>query len=237
MIDSVEARALAVLLRPSLSMLLVMLLLIVWTGYLTVTAPDDLRGPYIVLLLCQSFSAATGYAPRARRGHFDQVLAGRSSRVRFAVTHAVMSTALGIIVWLAISLLDALSGGGRFPLGLMPRAVAALVYISALAWALSVPFSKYTAGVLWLVGAVALAASGKLMALRNSYVAAGETWAGIWQAVGPVLLFPPLMVAEPSASSSVVIVLVVVVVAAAVASSWAGIAFVVRYSLSLEDVE
>jgi len=237
MIGGVETRALAVLLRPSLAMLLAMLLLIVWTGYLTVTAPDDLRGPYIVLLLCQSFSASTGYAPRARRGHFDQLLAGRSSRIRFALTHAAMSTALGIIVWLAISLLDALSAGGRFPLGLMPRAVAALVYISALAWALSVPFSRYSAGVLWLVSAVALAASGKLMTLRNSYVAASETWVGVWQSAGPVLLFPPLMVAEPSASSSVVIVLVVVVVAAAVAALWAGMAFVVRYSLSLEDAE
>jgi hypothetical protein len=234
MTNSVEMRALAVLLRPSLAMLLTMVSLVVWAGYLTMTAPDDLRGPYIVLLLCQSFSASTGYAPRARRGHFDQLLAGRQSRVRFVLTHAVMSTALGVTTWFAISVIDALSAGGRFPLGLTPRAVAAFVYISALSWAVSLPFSKYSAGVVWLVGAVVLAASGRLMTLRNSYVAASDTWTGVWQAAGPVLLFPPLMVAEPSAPLSVVVVLVAV---AAVAAFWGGSAFVVRYSLSLEDFE
>ena len=234
MTNSVETRALAAMLRPSLAMLLTMCSLVLWAGYLAVTAPNDLRGPYIVLLLCQSFSASTGYATRARRGHFDLLLAGRQSRVRFALTHAVMSTVLGFTAWLAISVLDALSAGGRFPLGLTPRAVAALVYISALAWALSVPFSKYSAGVLWLVGTLVLGASGKLMTLRNSYVAASGTWAGIWQAAGPVLLFPPLMVGEPSAPLSAVIVLVAVATAAAL---WAGSAFVVHYSLSLEDFE
>ena len=234
MTNSIETRALAVLLRPSLAMLLTMVSVVAWAGYLTMTAPDDLRGPYIVLLLCQSFSASTGYAPRARRGHFDQVLAGRQSRVRFALTHAVMSTALGITAWCAISVLDALSAGGRFPLGLTPRAVVALVYISALCWAVSIPFSKYSAGVVWLVGALVLGASGKLMTLRNSYVAASDTWAGGWQAAGPVLLFPPLIVAEPSAPLRVVIIVVVV---AAVAALWAGGAFVVRYSLGLEDFE
>src|SRR5205814_2229652 len=57
MTDSVDARALAVLLRSSAAMLLAMLAVIAWAGYLTVTAPDDLRGPYVVLLLCQSFAA------------------------------------------------------------------------------------------------------------------------------------------------------------------------------------
>jgi len=68
---------LAMLLRPSPAIVVMMIVLIAWAGYLTVIAPDDLRGPYIVLMLCQAFAASTGYAIRARRGHFDQVLAGR----------------------------------------------------------------------------------------------------------------------------------------------------------------
>src|SRR5580765_5835937 len=159
----VDARALSVLLRPSAAMLSAMLALVAWAGYLTVTAPDDLRGPYVVLLLCQSFAASTGYAPRARRGHFDQLLAGRPSRLRFAVTHALTSAALGGLSWAAISVIDALGGGGHWPLGFTPKGAAAFIYNSALAWAASVPFSRYSAGVAWLIVAIGLAGSGRLI--------------------------------------------------------------------------
>jgi hypothetical protein len=234
MTDSVDARALSVLLRPSAAMLLAMLALVAWAGYLTVTAPDDLRGPYVVLLLCQSFAASTGYAPRARRGHFDQLLAGRPSRLRFAVTHALTSAALGGVSWAAISVIDALGAGGHWPLGFTPKAAAAFVYITALAWAASVPFSRYSAGVAWLIVAIGLAGSGRLIALRNNYVAASGTWTGMWHALGPVLLFPPVMVGEPSTPS---VGLIALVITAAAAALLTGVFFVAHYDVALEDVE
>lgn len=234
MTDGIDLRALAVMLRPSAAMVLALVTLAGWAGYLTVTAPGDLRGPYIVLLLCQSFAASTGYAQRARRGHFDQVLAGRVSRLRFAAAHALISAVVGAIAWVAISVLDALGGGGQWPLGFTLRAAAAFVYISAVAWAASVPFAKYSAGVAWLVVAVALAASGRLFALRNSYVTASGGWTGAWHALGPVLLFPPVMVGEPASPSVVVIALLIV---AAIAALGLGVAFIAHYSLALEDVE
>ena len=230
----VDTRALAVLLRPAPAMLLVFVSLIVWAGYLTVIEPGDLRGPYIVLLLCQSFAASTGYAMRARRGHFDQLLAGRLRRTRFALTHAFMSSALGGVAWSMISLLDALGGGGHWPLGLTPKAMVAFIYLSTVAWAASVPFSRYSAGVAWLVVAVALAGSGRLIALRNSYLAANATWAGLWHATWPVLLFPPIAIGEPSTPSAMAMILVV---GAAAAVMCAGVAFVSHYGLDLEDVE
>ena len=215
-------------------MLLAMLALVAWAGYLTVTAPDDLRGPYVVLLLCQSFAASTGYAQRARRGHFDQLIAGRPSRLRLADTHALTSAALGGVSWAAISVIDALGAGGHWPLGFTPKAAAAFVYISALAWAASVPFSRYSAGVAWLIVAIGLAGSGRLIALRNDYVAASGTWTGMWQALGPVLLFPPVMVGEPSTPS---VGLIALVITAAAAALLAGVFFVAHYDLALEDVE
>ena len=230
----VDARALAVLLRPSPAVLLAFVALIVWAGYLTVTAPGDLRGPYIVLLLCQSFAASTGYAMRARRGHFDALLAGRLSRTRFAVTHASISAALGAVVWSTISVLDALGGGGHWPLGLTPTAIATFIYISAVAWAGSVPFSRYSAGVVWLVVAVGLAGSGRLIALRNTYVAASNSWRGLWESTWPVLLFPPVAVGEPSTPSGGVVLLVIVAAATVLCL---GVAFIAHYSLNLEDVE
>jgi len=230
----VDARALSVLLRPSAAMLSAMLALVAWAGYLTVTAPDDLRGPYVVLLLCQSFAASTGYAPRARRGHFDQLLAGHPSRLRFAVTHALTSAALGGLSWAAISVIDALGGGGHWPLGFTPKGAAAFIYISALAWAASVPFSRYSAGVAWLIVAIGLAGSGRLIALRNDYVAASGTWTGMWHALGPVLLFPPVMVGEPSTPS---VGLIALVITAAAAALLTGVFFVAHYDVPLEDVE
>jgi hypothetical protein len=234
MTEGIDTRALAVLLRPSPALVVAMLALIAWAGYLTVTAPDDLRGPYVVMLLCQSFAASTGYAHRARRGHFDQLLAGRPSRARFAVTHALMSASLGAVSWAAISTIDALGGGGHRPLGFTPKAVAAFIYVSALAWAASVPFSRYSAGVAWLMVAVALAGSGWLLALRNNYVTESGTWTRVWHALGPVLLFPPVMVGELSSPS---VALLALVIAAAGAGLAGGVAFVAHYDLALEDVE
>jgi hypothetical protein len=234
MTHDVDSRALAVLLRPSAAMLLAFVALIVWAGYLTVIEPGDLRGPYIVLLLCQSFAASTGYAVRGRRGHFDQLLAGRSTRTRFAVAHAFMSAALGGVAWSMVSLLDALGGGGHWPLGLTPKALVPFIYMSTVAWAASVPFSRYSAGVVWLVVSVALAGSGRLIAVRNSYVAANSGWAGLWHTTWPVLLFPPVAVGEASTPPAVVVILVLGV---AVAALCAGTAFIARYGLDLEDVE
>jgi len=231
---SVQVRALAVLLRPSPAMLLAMAALIAWAGYLVVIAPDDLRGPYVVLLLCQSFAASTGYATRARRGHFDQVLAGQSSRTGFALVHASMSIVLGATAWCAISILDAFGTGGHWPLGFTPKALAAFVYISTLAWALSVPFSRYSAGVCWLIVAIGLAGSGRLLALRNNYAAVESAWRGIWSGTGSALLFPPVMVGELSTPPGVLIGLIVLAAAAAVGG---GVTFIVRYGLPLEDVE
>ena len=229
-----DVPALSVLLRPSLAMVFTMIALVAWAVYLTVTAPDDLRGPYIVLMLCQAFAASTGYATRARRGHFDQLLAGRRSRARFALTHLSISTLVGVVAWFVISVVDAIGGGGHWPLGLTPRALASFVYLSSLAWAFSVPFSRYSAGVLWLVVAIALAGSGRLLALRNSYALATHTWAGVWQAAGPALIFPPLVVGEPSGPPTTVIALLLVAAAVAVVG---GVTFIVVCSLALEDAE
>jgi hypothetical protein len=234
MTDGIDTRVLAVLLWPSAAMLAAMLAVIAWAGYLTVVAPGDLRGPYIVLLLFQSFAASTGYAQRARRGHFDQLLAGPPSRLRFAVTHALISTAVGAVAWTTISVLDAIGAGGHWPLGFTPKAVAAFVYISALAWAVSVPFSRYSAGVVWLIVTVGLAGSGRLIALRNNYIVASDSWTGLWHAAGPVLLFPPVMAGEPSSPS---LALIALVIGAAVVGLAGGVAFIAHYSLALEDLE
>ncbi len=229
-----DAAVLRVLLRPSVAILLIMLVVIGWAGYLVLTAPDDLRAAYIVMLLCQSFAASSGYASRARRGHFDQLLAGRTSRLRFGLMHGLSSVVYGAAAWVVISGLDALGAGGHWPLGLTPRAAAAFVYVSAVSWGLSVPFSRYAIGLMWLIVTVGIAASGRLLALRNSYANLADAWAGIWPSAGSALVFPPFMVGEPTSPRLTVLSLVFL---AAVAAAGVGVTFICSYCLALEDVE
>lgn len=229
-----DVRVCGALLRPSAAIVLAVAAVIVWAGYLAVTAPEDLRGPYVVLLLCQSFLASTGYAPRARRGHFDQLLTGLSSRVRFSLVHAAMSMVLGVAAWWTVSLLDAIGGGGHWPVGLTPHGLTAVVYISSLAWAMSVPFSRYSSGLVWLIVTIGLAGSGRLLALRNSYASASETWTSVWRAAGSALVFPPLVVGELSSPPATVVAALLLAGLAAIA---AGVVFISRYGLALEDVE
>jgi len=63
---------------------------------------------------------------------------------------------------------------------------------------------------------------------------AADTWTGVWQAAGPALVFPPIVVGEPSGPPNIVIVLLFMAAAVAVA---AGVAFISVYDLALEDRE
>jgi hypothetical protein len=189
----------ATILRPSPAMLAAHAAILVWAGYLAWLSPGETRPVYVVLLLCQSFSAATGFIFPARRGHFDQVLVAPASRVVIGLAHAAVSMGIGLVAWLVVALIDSLANRGQWPLGLTLPAVSALLYMSAVAWAASVPFARYSSGVVWLIVAIALAGGGKLLALRQAYAAAAEAGGSAWRAAGAALVFPPLMVTEPSA--------------------------------------
>jgi len=209
----------ATILRPSPQMLAAHAAIVGWAGYLAWLAPGEpgqMRPVYVVLLLCQSFSAATGFSFRARRGHFDQVLVAPASRITIGLAHAIASMAIGLITWLLVAVIEAVGNRGSLPLGLTLPAVAALLYMSAVAWAAALPFARYSSGVVWLILAIALAGAGKLLALRQAYAAAAEPAGDVWRAAGAALVFPPLMVTEPSAPISAYLVLGAAIVAGAI---------------------
>ena len=192
----------ATILRPSPAMLAAHAAIVAWAGYLAWVAPSEtshMRPVYVVLLLCQSFSAATGFSSPARRGHFDQVLVAPASRITVGLAHALDSVGIGLITWLLVAVVEAVTDRGNVPLGFTLPAVAALLYMSAVAWATALPFARYSSGVAWLILAIALAGAGKLLALRQAYAAAAEPAGDVWKAAGAALVFPPLMVTEPSA--------------------------------------
>jgi hypothetical protein len=222
----------ATILRPSAGLLAAYAAILVWAGYLGAQSPGDMRAVYVVLLLCQSFSAATGFSVRARRGHFDQVLTVPASRLAVGVAHALVSTATGVITWLLVAVIEAVANRSHVPLGLSLPALAALAYMSAVAWASALPFARYSSGVVWLILAIALAGAGKLLALREAYAAAAERAGDVWKATGAALLFPPLMVTEPSAPIAVTACLVL---GAAVVVAGIGVLAVEVFDFPLVD--
>jgi hypothetical protein len=225
------AKVFTTILKPSPAIVAAHGSLLVWAGYLGWTSPVEMRAVYVVLLLFQSFSAATGFVFRARRGHFDQVLAAPVSRIQVAFAHELVSIAPGIASWLLVSGIEAICNRGTVPLGLTLPAVSALLYMSAVAWALALPFARYSSGVVWLMLAIALAGAGKLLALRQAYVAALEPGGDLWRATGAALVFPPLMVTEPAPAA----ISTLVVLAAAVAVTGVGVLAVEASDFPLVD--
>ena len=225
------AKVFATVLKPSPAIVAAHGLILVWAGYLGWTSPVEMRGVYVVLLLFQSFSAATGFVFRARRGHFDQVLAAPASRIHVAFAHAAVSIAPGIASWLLVSVIEGVSNRGTVPLGLTLPAMSALLYMSAVAWALALPFARYSSGVVWLMVAIGLAGAGRLLALRQAYVAALEPGGDIWRATGAALVFPPLMVTEPAPAA----ISALVVLAAALAVIGIGVLAVESFDFPLVD--
>ena len=222
----------ATILRPPPAMLASHAAILAWAGYLAWESPTEMRAVYVVLLLCQSFSAATGFSFRARRGHFDQLLVAPASRISVALAHAMASTALGLLTWSLVAAIEAVANRGNWPLGLTLPAVAALLYMSAVAWAAALPFARYSSGVVWLILAIVLAGAGKLLAMRQAYAVAAESTGDVWRAAGAALVFPPLMVTEPSAT---IAVSTFVVLAAAVLVTGVGVLAVEAFDVPLVD--
>src|SRR5262249_19828913 len=138
----------------------------------------------------------------------DPVLAAPASRLAAGLAHALVSMAIGVVTWLLVAVIETVATHGQVPLGLTLPSLAALLYMSAVAWAAALPFARYSSGVVWLISAIALAGAGELLALRQAYAAAAADPGDVWSATGAALLFPPLMVTEPSAQIAVSALLV-----------------------------
>ncbi len=115
----------------------------------------DARGALAPVFLLQTLAASSGFAVPARRGHYDLLLTSGVSRLRIGVAHFVGSILPGLFCWMVIVALEAVSGG-RFPqVTLASGTIAALVIVSALSWAVTVPLPRLTGGIVWLLVFVA----------------------------------------------------------------------------------
>jgi hypothetical protein len=109
----------------------------------------------IPIVLLQMFAASTGFAVPARRGHYDLLMTAGAGRLQIAATHMAVSVAPGIAAWLAVACVEFMLRGGdsrAFAAG----TVAALLLVSSLAWAVTVPLPRLSGGIMWLLAMVML---------------------------------------------------------------------------------
>ena len=108
-------------------------------------------GALAPLFLLQTLAASSGFAVPARRGHYDLLLTSGASRFQIGVAHFVASILPGVLCWVLIAVLEAVSGSGFPSVALASGTVAALLIVSALSWAATVPLPRLTGGIVWLL--------------------------------------------------------------------------------------
>ena len=112
------------------------------------TEPSAALAPVFLL---QTLAASSGFAVPARRGHYDLLLTSGVSRLRIGVAHLVASILPGVLCWMGIAALEAISSGGFPGVSLASGTWAALMIVSALSWAATVPLPRLTGGIVWLL--------------------------------------------------------------------------------------
>lgn len=159
---------------------------------LALHATDPYRALAPIFLL-QALAASSGFAVPARRGHYDLLLTSGVTRLRIGIAHLVASTLPGVVCWMIVAGLEAITGAGAAPVSTASGTTAAMVILSVLTWAATVPLPRLTGGILWLLLLVAPINHAALPAPLRAVVLP-------WTLVGANMSsFGPLAIALPAA--------------------------------------
>ena len=168
-------------------------------GAWTVTAmPSDLGAAYVPLLFGQLFGASSGFRQAADAGHFDGVLVSGAGRILVGTVHLGLSTAPGMLAWFAVHVAEVQVLGGAMATGLRPPYVVVFLLVSCVAWAISLPTSRFTGGVLWVGGIALGAASPKVLSWVTGVVSVPPSGAVDILAATAALVCCPFLFLVPS---------------------------------------
>lgn len=147
-------------------------------GVLTlVLDPSQAVSGLTPLLLLQMFAVSSGFAVPARRGHLDLLLTGGCTRLRIAATHWLVSALPGVMVWVAMGLVELLVSRGNRAAAFSEGSIAALLLVSTFAWALTVRLPRLSGGIVWLLVLItAVAGSSYWSDPIVSAIRSGATW-------------------------------------------------------------
>ncbi len=140
------------------SVWLVCTAVVVIGGWTVSLDPAGVDTPLASLLVVQMFGAATGFCGPASRGRYDPLFVSGRPWSRIVLAHWAASCLPGWLAWLLIGVAELAVEPGRPPFAFQPRAMAALLLVSAFTWSLTVRVSRFTGGVVWC-GALFVAAT------------------------------------------------------------------------------
>ena len=121
--------------------------------------PDDAGAPYVLLLFCQLFAASSGFRAAADTGHFDPILVGGATRWQLALAHWTLSSMPGLVAWLLVGTVELWCLAPNQAVGMKLPSLGAVVLVSNVAWAVSLPTVRFFGGAVWVVGMGLIATS------------------------------------------------------------------------------
>lgn len=144
------------------------------------------------ILVLQMFTTSTGFIGDARRGHFDVLLTGGVGRVCVALTYWMLSTAPGWGCWAVVTIVDLVAHGGTSLLA--AGSLAAMIGVSSIPWATTVPLTRFAGAVGWLLTLVLV--TGLTPLAEGPFLARGDGEAP-WFGLVTFVLFPARLVGQP----------------------------------------
>lgn len=220
-----------VVMRPSVGMILTFTAFLGYASYLAFLSPATFDGILGLAVLGQMIAASSGFRDRLVRGHFDPLLAGCRNRRDVALAHLTFSIVPGVAVWIMLGAVDVLLAGQRsvvFTAG----GVAGFLYVSLVAWAVSLRLGRNSAGVLWIVGLFVLAARGQVHLLREAYGTSSASLAVTLRAAGAALVHPLVLFDNGGHVEPIVLA---IVVAATLGAGVAGVMTIVHLQAPLRQ--
>ncbi len=181
-----------VVMRPSGAMVFASCAFLSYASYLAWLSPATFQGTIGLAVLGQMIAASTGYRDRLVRGHFDQILAGCRTRSTVASAHLALSIAPGVVVWIVLGAVDTVIARQR-PLVFTAGGLVGFLYVSLVAWSVSLRLGRNSAGVLWIIGLFVLASRSQLHLLREAYGTSSASLAVTLRAAGAALVHPLLL--------------------------------------------
>lgn len=121
--------------------------------------PEDVGAAYIPILFGQLFVASSGFRQAADAGHLDALFVSGADRILIGTVHFALSAGPGILAWLTVYGAELHTLGADGAIGLRYHYVVALLLVSSVAWAVTLPTVRFAGGVLWVVAAGLIAVS------------------------------------------------------------------------------
>jgi hypothetical protein len=159
-----------------------------------VTAPGRARGALAPVLLLQLFTASSGFAVPARRGHYDLLLTRGTSRLRVTLSHWATTIAPGVFSWLVLVCVERLAIGDGAVL-LASGTWAAMIMVSTLPWAFTIALPRFSGGVGWLLFLVTMGTTFSEGVFAEWTVTSTRVEALVWPA-WVFLIYPLCAVGE-----------------------------------------